>query len=583
VNWFNDRGVLYPTDVAHLYECLDNKHVHAVAALANEHVEVSRASRATGKERGQKDAIALAFDDASRACALDLLGNPIISLTLCDAAVASAPQVSWVWLVKSIVLARLGRSDESVACCHQAALRAFDGDCRHPSGEASSVLIFLWYDKLSTLTGATNPICVVNAESERDAAAPTIALHVDFAHVRFLLQEEFPQIAAEFAVEMFTLPVGRSLLALLADDEVTAICVGTKSEVFVGSRGGGLLALTPMGGARLDVPSSGEQRFNVWDMAAGPGREIWAALGSHGILSIRGQAIAQYRSEDVFGRSYASAHRVVADSIGSIWAASDNCGLARFDGERWISYSKEANDVPSNHIGAVGQDRLNNVWFTWGTWTEDQGVSMYDGERWLHFERLLDHESDRSDDRIITGTDNEVVLVTNSQILVWHGAEWERMRIPLTSTMRKTNQRLAPLAYQGRRYSEDKEEAIPEVTDVKRDREGNIAIALTCGLLARRACTSKWVEIPLHVLGLGFAGVNCLLPGEKGGWWVGTREGLIWLADMEERHGAKAVSAPREDRDVTAIGCDLDGRVWAGTRRGSVGRVECFKWGNSGF
>jgi len=111
--------------------------------------------------------------------------------------------------------------------------------------------------------------------------------------------------------------------------------------------------------------------FWVYSAPAGNGRAVKAGSGDRqGLWQIYGV---------VDGLPAPVLYDVMADSAGNLWIAGLGMSLCRFDGEEFVTFTRE-DGLVSNYIYSILQDRGGDLWI--GTFG---GVSRYDGRKWVTF------------------------------------------------------------------------------------------------------------------------------------------------------------------------------------------------------
>jgi ligand-binding sensor domain-containing protein len=162
----------------------------------------------------------------------------------------------------------------------------------------------------------------------------------------------------------------------LPDDFVTAVAVGPDGTVWAG---------TLRGAARLQVSSlrfqvvEGVGQDAITALAVAPDGTAW--LGTYGGL-IRIPASAAnpqtFRQADSdLPADQISALAVTPD--GAVWIGTSGQGLARFDGQRWLAFSKQ-DGLADDFINVVTVGPDGGVWV--GT---EEGLSVLDGLHWRTF------------------------------------------------------------------------------------------------------------------------------------------------------------------------------------------------------
>jgi TolB protein len=122
----------------------------------------------------------------------------------------------------------------------------------------------------------------------------------------------------------------------------------------------------------------------VSDITVAPDGAVWAGtLG--GAVSI-GTGVYRFdrgnwtRFTDQDGIPFMEVDAIAAAPDGSLWFATECCGLSRFDGKRWTTYTT-GSGLPTNDIRALVIGPDGALWLG----TEDKGVVRFDGKGWQNF------------------------------------------------------------------------------------------------------------------------------------------------------------------------------------------------------
>ena len=66
------------------------------------------------------------------------------------------------------------------------------------------------------------------------------------------------------------------------------------------------------------------------------------------------------------------------DTEGTIWIATERCGLLKFDGKQWTAYTHENSNLPDNTLILLAIDGYGNKWIK----TQNGIVVKFDSTDW---------------------------------------------------------------------------------------------------------------------------------------------------------------------------------------------------------
>lgn len=112
---------------------------------------------------------------------------------------------------------------------------------------------------------------------------------------------------------------------------------------------------------------------------------------------------------------------MAVDNRGDLWFASENRGVATFDGNSWKSYDTSNSGLPSNKIYAISSDNSGAIWF--GT---KKGLVKYDHQFWTVYNKT---NSELPDNQVLNVSvdDNGAVWVGTYRqlgVIKFDGTKW---------------------------------------------------------------------------------------------------------------------------------------------------------------
>ena len=210
-------------------------------------------------------------------------------------------------------------------------------------------------------------------------------------------------------------------------------------------------------------------------------------------------------------------HRILEDKAGNLWFATSSEGVFRFDGTRFIQFTK-SDGLRSNKICSMLEDSEGNIWF--GT---DLGLNRFDGKS------IVD--------------------------------------VPLTGAYGRIY--FPPLVSSGNSPA-----AKNEVWSMMQDKSGGLWFGTSGGLFRYSGTSFSRLLDNLQVIneeGLKLLKIQCMMQDSKGIIWFGS--GLGEVEGLIRFDGTRVTSVkPKPDRWIRNILEDKQGSFWISTRIQGVWR-----------
>lgn len=300
--------------------------------------------------------------------------------------------------------------------------------------------------------------------------------------------------------------------------------------LWIGTTGGGLVALEKSGQFRTLNPDSGFPHLQVRHVLADPVSGVWAATAGGGLVHLTPGGQRVYTVADGLPTDHLTA--LARDAKGALWIGSWGAGVVRMNAEDGrFSAISSAEGLSGSQIWSILSDREGSVWV--GTWVG--GLN-------------------RLRNRPFTVFGTPEGLAHDNVRAVLHG----RGGVSWVSTSGGGISRI-----QGERISTlSKKDGLPtdEISGLHEDADGTLWIgSYTAGLARLREgrIDSFGVE-----QGLPGVEVRSVLRDRSGTLWVGTRAGLARFNGQ----GFEAVQAPGLPQEgVMAMLQDRSGTLWLGT------------------
>lgn len=177
--------------------------------------------------------------------------------------------------------------------------------------------------------------------------------------------------------------------SVLGDERITALTVGPDNRVWIGTPTG-LVVYNGNTWTRYTPQNSGIPAPYIFGLAVDKNGVVWMGVGALGtwqssyndcpksmigLVKFDGTTWTLYNSTNSpLTSNYVNG--LTLDSKGNVWigTASNNkfgynefvkgCGLLKFDGTNWTSFTTSNSLLPDNDVQWVGADRNDNIWFT---------------------------------------------------------------------------------------------------------------------------------------------------------------------------------------------------------------------------
>lgn len=218
----------------------------------------------------------------------------------------------------------------------------------------------------------------------------------------------------------------------LADSDLTAITVAPDGAVWVGTRrwteytweGG----ISRFDGETWTTYTEGNGLVDDWVSAITVASDgtVWVGTRNGSVSCFDGETWTTYTEDDGLADYWVVAIAVAQD--GAVWVAAR--GVSRFDGETWTTYTKEVGLADGN-LTTVAVAPDGAVWvgtgivaFSGTHWVgmgnDDVGVSRFDGETWITYTK---------DDGLADGDLTTIAVAADGAVWVgtsrWTGYTWE--------------------------------------------------------------------------------------------------------------------------------------------------------------
>lgn len=331
-------------------------------------------------------------------------------------------------------------------------------------------------------------------------------------------------------------------------DDGNAVAPGPDGGAWVGTDGGLLYwDGAGLGWQRYRHPADAE----VASVAVADDGTVWTATRNQGVGRFDGETWTTFTRDDGLPHDRVPSLRIDADD--EVWAATFD-GVARFDGDGWTSWT--SSDAPSDGRDmAMGDD--DSVWVS-----TTVSVWHFDGETWTEWSTLDDDLPHREVTALATGAQGTVWAATTSggvgladhdtasSVVRFDGEDW---------AIEATNRGLPP-----------HRQKLPH--EVVRE------LAVHDGVLwaADAGGTSRFVGGQWTVYdgeGALRADAFTALTGGDGALWAANDHGV---ARFEAGRWASYEGLP--ENHIQSVAVDGGGAVWAGARDDGVVRLDGDQW-----
>ncbi|RMF03060.1 MAG: hypothetical protein D6768_06780 [Chloroflexi bacterium] len=207
------------------------------------------------------------------------------------------------------------------------------------------------------------------------------------------------------------------------------------------------------------------RRTHIKDIVFDAQHRAWVATQKNGVSVFDGQQWTTYTTKNS-GLAGSIVHKLLIDSKGQIWAATNN-GLSVFDGQQWTTYTTKNSGLAHNEIGVgMALDPQDRVWLyyleyranglsvfngqSWATYTTEnsglahnqvfdiafdhqnrawiatkKGLNVFDGETWLTYTPDNSGLADNWVKKIAIDDRNRAWIATTKGINVFDGKSWK--------------------------------------------------------------------------------------------------------------------------------------------------------------
>ncbi|MGD0813774.1 MAG: two-component regulator propeller domain-containing protein [Verrucomicrobiota bacterium] len=328
----------------------------------------------------------------------------------------------------------------------------------------------------------------------------------------------------------------------LPSDTVNALAEDSEGKLWVGTDSG--LAVWQNG--HLETPSAvaelaGKQITALFSRRKGA---MWIGVKGAGVFSLRGGHLMQM-TDPVFDDLLQDPHCLLVDHEKRIWVGAGDDSVLYREGEQWRRY-RFPRHLARHYVSALVEDPDGTVW----AGSVSEGLFQF-----KHGKLVAVNASSGLSDNLV-----EALLVDREGKL-WLGTHGGLNRLrPRNLSVISYNEGLGSGAVQGLT------EVTPGVIWASKASEG---LYTWDGRYFR----------PLAVAGLspGDGQTGALLVARDGSCWMGGARGLLQIKDVRRAESEPGVPA-LTSLDISALGQDAQGRLWAGTRQGEVWWRENGQW-----
>ena len=151
--------------------------------------------------------------------------------------------------------------------------------------------------------------------------------------------------------------------------------------------------------------------------------KLWIASYSinNGIASYDGNKFTQYTTGS-------DAHEILIDKQGTVWAATSNKGIGKFDGVNWEWYNEDNSPV-TDFVSDIDMDDLGGIWGA----TFGGGIVHFDGTNWRVFNET-NSIVDNYNSRIFVDRQGFIWSHKDGIPVRFNGIEWNFVSIPSISS-----------------------------------------------------------------------------------------------------------------------------------------------------
>jgi signal transduction histidine kinase/ligand-binding sensor domain-containing protein len=289
-----------------------------------------------------------------------------------------------------------------------------------------------------------------------------------------------------------------------------------------------------------------------------------AALLSPGV-ALAGEQLSFDRLGLEQGLPHENVYAVTQDRLGFIWLATED-GLARWDGERILTYSHDRSDpstVASNDISSVISDRDGSLWI--GTWGD--GLDRFDPTT----EKVVHYRRDRKEGATQL-PDNRVQSLLATDDAIWIGT-----RAAGLARLDRKSGAIRLWSSGGKAGEALRDDRVWSLAD---SGTGTIWVGTETGLQALDAQSGAITFVEVEGKSSDAPGdhaIRAICVARSGTVWIGTRSGAYRLA--ADRSTLSTVAIPATPAEATSSGVntiheDAAGVIWLGMMQKGLIRLD---------
>ena len=280
---------------------------------------------------------------------------------------------------------------------------------------------------------------------------------------------------------------------------------------------------------------------NVVTIAEDDDGNLWFGSGHDGLSRWDGQSVSHFTTEDGLPNDQIMHGGIAVGEGGALWIGTMAGGLVRYDGIR-LAHFTESQGLPTNYVFAGVQDRDNQLWFA-----TPAGLARLDGNHFVSFDTRDGLAENRVWDLGLDAA-GDLWMLHDGVLAMTHfdGQTFETIPIRVENAQPGVyGKDVMAIGHQGQVWQS-------RGADLYRHETDGFHQQILEGFLADTRITALYVD-------------------QKGQLWLGTGQGL-WRWDG--RSATRIESVLPRSVDVTFIGEDRRGRLWAGNTVGQVVRLD---------
>jgi hypothetical protein len=196
----------------------------------------------------------------------------------------------------------------------------------------------------------------------------------------------------------------------LVDDLVAAVAIASNGDVWCA--GPGMSRFDGSAWASWDTAEVGLPQY-VFAVAGAPDGSVWA--GGMGLRRFDGSTWLDYDRYHHYDRG--PIHDIAFTADGDLWVVGD--GISRFDGDQWTYFGFDdlgLFDISEAAVISVAEGVDGSIWAA----TSNQGVLRYDGTSWAHYS-VLNGLADDGVFSVAVAPDGAVWFGTNGGVSRYSG------------------------------------------------------------------------------------------------------------------------------------------------------------------